>query len=141
MAFARPLQSLAYALMEAAGLLGVPVALQNGWDSPVASHFSTAEWFALVAGSSIVSWLPAESLPCRERAELLQRHGVVVVVAPAVSAEGLGALSKAGTSVLKTVAGTLREAVLSLMTGVVEPLDDPSCCGRHVHGEEGCCGA
>ena len=124
--------------MEAAGLLGVPVELQDGWDSPVASHFSTADWFALVAGSNIVSWLPAENLPCRERAELLQRHGVVVVVAPAVSAEGLGALSEAGTSVLKTVAGTLREAVLSLMTGVVEPLDNTSCCGRHLHGEEGC---
>jgi predicted Fe-Mo cluster-binding NifX family protein len=124
--------------MEAAGLLGVPVERKDDWNSPVAAHFSTAQWFALVAGSDIVSWTSAGSLPCRERVELLQRAGVVVVVAPAVSAEGLSALSEAGISALKTVAGDLREAVLSLMTGTVEALEDASCCGRHLHGEEGC---
>lgn len=120
-------------------LVCVPVDSDEAWDAPVSAHFSSAPWFALVAGTQL-EFMDVRDLDdgCEARVERLRERGVTIVLTPAASASVLGAFEAADLLALQTSAPTLRQAVLSLMMGAVAPLSQGSCCGKHDH-EDGAC--
>lgn len=116
----------------------VPVDSDEGWDAPLAAHFSAAPWFALVRGTQ-VEWVDASGAQeCGERVSLLSGHGATIVLARGVSLSNLKNLQARGILALESGAPDLRQAVLSLMMGAVKPFESGSCCGRHDHEDGGC---
>jgi predicted Fe-Mo cluster-binding NifX family protein len=126
-------------LVRKPSLVCVPVDNDEDWDAPVSAHFSSAPWFALVAGTQL-ELVDARDLDegCEARVELLRKREVTIVLTQAASASVLGAFEAADLLALQTSAPNLRQAILSLMMGAVAPLSQGSCCGKHEH-EDGAC--